>query len=240
MTEEVLQKLPDVSEFPTNVKVKNTNQVLKEAIIAANPDFANINWGDFEFSGTTIYGNDIWNEETGQYIENSLQEFQLKLKNNPDRIKYYRNRTPYTFRYNPVDATSLCQAVFGPLMNKTFKYELKDQLPSLLQTVPYFTYRMDLSFKEIRMSDHEIIYFFTLGEHNGLETPSIYYNAGGGLENLSFNSDKIKENIEYWKQHVPYVRFLGEAVREEDMISTPAQQSQPNLTINPSNVYTVS
>ena len=54
MTEEVLQSFPDVSEFPTHVEIKSITEVLKQAIIDANPDFASLNWDDFEFKDDYI------------------------------------------------------------------------------------------------------------------------------------------------------------------------------------------
>lgn len=91
MTEEVLQSFPDVSEFPTNVNIKSTNEVLKQAIIEANPDFASLNWDDFEFKNAGVYVTDVWDEDNFVLKENRSSNFTLKLKDNPDRIRYYLN-----------------------------------------------------------------------------------------------------------------------------------------------------
>ena len=60
MTEGVLQQLPDISEFPTHVEIKSTEEILKQAIIEANPGFASLNWDDFEFESEEISLYDVW------------------------------------------------------------------------------------------------------------------------------------------------------------------------------------
>lgn len=244
MTEEVLQKLPDVSEFPTSFTIKSTEEVLKQAIIDANPGFASLNWDDFEFGNTYLSRLDLWDDNTLQRKEDFVKSFQLRLKNNPDRIRYYRNRTPYQFNYKPVDISPLIKSLFGPLVNKSFKFDLKDELDSLLRSIPYKNFAGDSLFQKVKVSDNEMIYFFAIKEvtdssFTRIFFPDIFYNGADYLS-IQSNSELAKTNIEYLKQHIPYIRFVAEAISEEDMISTPDQPTQPNLTINPSNVYTVS
>lgn len=247
MTEEVLQQLPDVSEFPTHVEIKSIDEILKQAIIEANPDFASLNWDDFEFKNTGVSDSDAWNEDDFTLKENLTSNFTLELKNNPDRIRYYRKRTPYQFNYTPLDAKSLYQALFGPLMNKSFKFGLKDQLATLIESLPYGTTRTDLAFRKVKLNDNEIYYFFSFDEitkkdvYPSIRIPSVYYNLNYGVyPSLEYDEEKTRQHIDYLKQHIPYIRFVAEAVPEDQLISTPDQPTQPNLTINPSNVYTVS
>lgn len=247
MTEEVLQSFPDVSEFPTHVEIKSINEVLKQAIIDANPDFASLNWDDFKFENAGAGRDSCWDEDNFVLKDSLSSSFTLKLKDNPDRVRYYRNRTPYQFRFTPLDAKPLYQALFGPLMNKSFKFELKDQFNSFVQSLPYGTNRPDLAFDILKLNDNEIYYFFSFsdiqknGDYNEIHLPRIYYNLNHEVyPTLSYDEDKTKQHIEYLKQHIPYIRFVAEAVSEDEMISTPNQPTQPNLTINPSNVYTVS
>ena len=247
MTEEVLQQFPDVSEFPTNVNIKSTNEVLKQAIIEANPDFASLNWDDFEFKNAGVYVTDVWDEDNFVLKENRSSNFTLKLKDNPDRIRYYRKRTPYQFNFTPLDAKSIYQALFGPLINKSFKFELKDQLATFMESLPYGTNRVDLAFADIKLNDNEIYYFFSFddirknNDYRDINIPNIYYNLNNHVyPSLKYDEEKTRQHIDYLKQHIPYIRFVAEAVPEDQLISTPDQPTQPNLTINPSNVYTVS
>lgn len=245
MTEEVLQQLPDVSEFPTHVEIKSTEEILKQAIIEANPGFASLNWDDFEFESEEISLYDVWDTRELHRKEEHTQSFQLKLKDNPDRNRYYRNRTPYRFNYKPIDITPLLKSLFGSLVNKSFKFDLKNDLDTLLSSIPHGTLNANQSFKKVKVSDNEMIYFFALREVNGsgfarIYFPEIFYNQADRFSDIESRSEKAVENIEYLKQHIPYIRFVAEAVSEDEMISTPDQPTQPNLTINPSNVYTVS
>lgn len=234
MTEEVLQSFPETSEF-RRVTVKPEKEIFKQAVIDANPEFASLNWDDFEFSGGSTFPNDNWDFDNGRRKEDARITLTLKLKDNPDRVRYYRSRTPYQFWFKPLDVTALTQAMYGPLVNKTFKFELKDQLDSYLSQISTFEWNHSHEFKKVKINDNEIIYFFAFGTN-----PEFYYNSAYRLSNLESYPDKIIKHLDFFKQHIPYIRFVAEAVSEDEMISTPDQPSQPNLTINPSNVYTVS
>ena len=248
MAEEILQKLPDVSEFPTNFTIKSYDEIMKQAIIDANPQFASLNWDDFRFNFSSIGSNAV--QGRNGYDPEYVHSFTLSLKSNPDREKYYRNRNPYTFKFKPLDARPLFQALFGPLINKTFKYDLQNQLEQLMRSIPYGTDRMGASFSYCQISDTESYYFFKFKNieanqrYTSLYIPDIYYNndveINEELDSRSNSKEEIKRKLELFKKDFAYIRFVADAVREEDMISTPEQPNQPNLTINPSNVYTVS
>jgi hypothetical protein len=245
MTEEVLQKLPDISEFPTRVNLKSTKEVLKQAIIEANPSFASLNWNDFEIRDGAISLDRLWDSTDQTLDTNYTHRFELKLKDNPDRVRYYRHRTPYQFNYRPLDGTDLYRTLFGPLVNKTFKMDLKTSLPELFNSMPYGSDSFDSSFIKIEVNDNEVIYFFSFqritekSSHNDIPMPFIYSNVGD-FNSVFWDKRNVVSKLDYFKQHIPYIRFVADAVREEDMISTPDQPTQPNITINPSNVYTVS
>ena len=234
MTEEVLQQFPETSEF-RRVTVKPGKEIFKQAVIDANPKFASLNWDDFEFSGGSTYPEENWDTDNYRIKDNVQLNLTLKLKDNPDRIRYYRNRTPYQFYFKPLDATSLLQAMYGPLVNKTFKFELKDQLNSYLSQLSTFEWNTIHEFKKVKISDNEFIYFFATQLQ-----PEFYYNGVYRSSWLESNPEMVRDHLDFFKQHIPYIRFVAEAVSEDEMISTPDQPSQPNLTINPSNVYTVS
>ena len=246
--EEILEQLPDVSEFPTNFTIKSTNEILKQAIIDANPQFSSLNWDDFQFNTHSI-GSSAVDESNGINPE-YLHSFTLNLKENPDRKKYYRNQNPYSFKFKPLDARPLYQALFGPLFNKTFKYDLQNQLEQLMSRIPYGTDRMGSAFSYCQISDTESYYFFNFSQINAnqrytsLFVTDIYHNSRPELrdylDNRSNSKEEIKRKLELFKKNFAYIRFVADAVAEEDMISTPEQPTQPNLTINPSNVYTVS
>lgn len=236
-----------MSEFPTHVEIKSITEEFKEAKTGFASVFASLNWDDFEFKDDYISSDELWNEDELTVKEGQSHTFQLKLKDNPDRVRYYRKRTPYQFNYIPLDAKSLYSALFGPLVNKSFKFELKDQLESFMSSLPYGTNRPDSTFQIVKLNDNEIYYFFSFtqirknAEYKDIDLPKIYYNLNNPVyPSLRYHEDQSKQHIEYLKQHIPYIRFVAEAVSESEMISTPDQPTQPNLTINPSNVYTVS
>lgn len=236
---EYRKSLPEVN-LPT---FKNTNDVLKEKIIASNPDFNSLKWEDFEFK-VRMANTDVGEVNTHTYVD-------LVLKQDQDIQRFYRNKDlKYTFKFEKIDGTAwLKEKLNDFITGEAFDYDIFDNNFLRAKFGESSLYRND--------KDANTKYFALAGSIDGVfektdessvpdQTEYLFkFEAGKTTELMTGKVLIVKKvqdtgGVEYFVPEngddIGIIWFKRELVEETEMRPEPSQPSNLDLSINASDL----
>lgn len=232
---EYRKSLPELN-LPT---FKNTHAVLKEKIIASNPDFNNLKWEDFEFK-VRMANTDAGEVSTHTYVD-------LILKQDQDIQRFYKNKElKYTFKFEKIDGTAwLKEKLNAFITGEAFDYDLFDNnfLRSEFGESSIYSKDKDANTKYFALAGAEGgVYEKTDDSSVPNATEYLFKFGVGTATELMTGKVLIVKKVQDSGETAYYVPengddvgiiwFKREAVTEDQMRPEPSQPGNPNLNIS--------